>query len=114
MIASSIQNYFGAKTKVGFNGNCLKQDKSTNNHGKVVKIYTVYEISRNINISDYPTRENCLFEAVSLTKNANISQYKYSGYGIVFDRHGFYSHPSGGTARNVIIFWSRNEFIYTD
>ena len=74
VIASSIQNYFGVKTKVGFDGNCLKQDKITNNHGKVVNIYTVYEISRNINISDYPTRENCLFGAVSLTKNADINQ----------------------------------------
>ena len=25
------------------------------------------------------------------------------GYGIGFDRHGFVSHPSGGTGRNVII-----------
>ena len=25
-------------------------------------------------------------------------------YGIGFDRHGFYSNPSGGTGRNVIIF----------
>ena len=74
VIASSIQNYFGVKTKVGFDGNCLKQDKITNNHGKVVNIYTVYEISRNINISDYPTRENCLSGAVSLTKNADINQ----------------------------------------
>ena len=74
VIASSIQNYFGVKTKVGFDGNCLKQDKITNNHGKVVNIYTVYEISRNINISDYPTRENCLCVAVSLTKNADINQ----------------------------------------
>ena len=29
---------------------------------------------------------------------------KYYGYGIGFDRHGSYSHPSGGTGRNVIIF----------
>ena len=31
---------------------------------------------------------NCLFGAVSLTKNADIDKYKYSGYGIGFDRHG--------------------------
>ena len=41
-----------------------------------------------------------MFGAVSLTKNANIDKYKYSGYGIGFDRHGFFSHPS----ENVIIF----------
>ena len=39
-----------------------------------------------------------------MTKNADIDKYKYSGYGIRFDRHGFFSHPSGGTGRNVIIF----------
>ena len=39
-----------------------------------------------------------------MTKNADIDKYKYSGYGFVFDRHGFYSHPSGGTGANAIIF----------
>ena len=78
---------FGTKTKVEFNGNCLKQDKITYDHEKVVNIYIVYEISRNININYYPTLENCLFGAVSLTKNAN--KYKYSGYGMGFERHGF-------------------------
>ena len=61
-------SFFGTKIKVEFNGNCLKQDKTTYNHEKVVNIYIVYEISRNINISDYPIIENCLFGAVSLTK----------------------------------------------
>ena len=97
-------DYYGTKTRVEFNGGCLKQDKVTFNHGKVVNIYIVYEISKSINISDYPTLENWLFGAVSLTKNADIDKYKYSGYGIGFDRHGFFSHPSGGTGRNVIIF----------
>ena len=97
-------NYYGTTTRIKFNGSCLEQDKVIFNHGKVVNIYIVYEISKSINISDYPTLENCLFGAVSLTKNADIDKYKYSGYGIGFDRHGFFSHPSGGTGRNVIIF----------
>ena len=42
--------------------------------------------------------------AVSLTKNADVDRYKYFGYGIQFDRQGFFSHPSGGTGRSVIIF----------
>ena len=37
-------------------------------------------------------------------KNADINKYKYSGYRIGFDRHDFFSHPSGGTGRNIIIF----------
>ena len=39
-----------------------------------------------------------------MTKNAYIDKYKYFGYGIGFDRHGSYSHPSGGNGRNLIIF----------
>ena len=58
----------------------MKQDGLTFNHGKVVNIYIAYEISKSINISDYPTLENCLLGAVTLTKNADIDKYKYSGY----------------------------------
>ena len=61
-------DYYGTQTSVKFNGSCLKQDKVTFNHGKAVNIYIVYEISKNINIRDYPTLENCLFGAVTLTK----------------------------------------------
>ena len=39
-----------------------------------------------------------------MTKYTDIDKYKYYGYGIGFDRHGFCSHPSGGTEGNVIIF----------
>ena len=39
-----------------------------------------------------------------MTKNADFDKYKYSGYGIGFDRHRYFCHPSGGTDRNVIIF----------
>ena len=37
-------------------------------------------------------------------KNADIDKYKYSGYGVGFDRHVFLSHRSDGTGRNVVIF----------
>ena len=97
-------SYYGTKTRVEFNGSCLKQDKVTFNHGKVVNIYIVFEISKSINISEYPTIEDCLFGAVSLTKNADIDKYKYSGYGIGFDRHGSFSSPGIGLGRSVIIF----------
>ena len=43
------------------------------------------------------------FEAVSLTKHADIGQYKYCGYGIGFDRKGEFSFGSNGFGRNVII-----------
>ena len=95
-------DYYGTKTRVEFNGSCLKQDSVTFNHKKVVNI--VSEISKSINISDYQTLENCLFGAVSLTKNADVDRYRYSGYGIVFDRHGRFSFSGTGLARNVMIF----------
>ena len=39
-----------------------------------------------------------------MIKNADIDYCKYFGYGIGFDRHRRFSHPSGRTGRNVIIF----------
>ena len=51
-----------------------------------------------------PTLKNCLFGAVTLTKNADIDKYGYSGYGIGFDRRSSFSFPSGGFGQNVIIF----------
>ena len=50
------------------------------------------------------TLENCLFGAVTLTKNGEIDKYKYSGYGIGFDRKGSFSYPGTGLGQNVIIF----------
>ena len=82
----------------------MKQDNVTFDHNKVVNIYIIYEISKIFNISDYPTLENCSFGAVSLNKNADINKYKYSGYGIAFDRHGCFSSPAIGLRRNVIVF----------
>ena len=81
-------SYYGTKTRVKFDGSCLKQDKVTFNHGKVVSIYIVYEITKVVDLSgnnNCPTIENTFSGAVTLTKNADIDKYKYSGYGIGFD-----------------------------
>ena len=64
----------------------------------------MYEISKHYRISLYPTFENCLFGAVSFTKNTDIDKYKYSGYGIGLDRHGEFSFGNRGFGRNCIIF----------
>ena len=58
---NSSLTYLDAKIRVKFNGSCLKRDRSTYTHGKIVHIYIVYEIT-------------------------------------------LFSHPNGGTGRNVIIF----------
>ena len=65
-----------------------------------MNINILYEIINFHNINSYPTLENSLSGAVKLTKNTDIDKYRYFGYGIGFDWHGFYPRPSGGTGRN--------------
>ena len=97
--------YLGTKPRVRFSGNCLKQNAITYKHRKSVNIYIVYEINKNDNsTSSDQALENCLFGAVTLTKNADINKYKYSGYGIGFYRKGSFSSPGISLGRNVIIF----------
>ena len=60
-------SHYGTKTRAKFSEICLKQDEATYNHGTIVNIYIVYEISKNYSIRSYPALENCLFGAVSLT-----------------------------------------------
>ena len=45
-----------------------------------------------------------MFGVLPLTKKADINKYRYSSYGIRFDRSGSFSIPSGGFGQNVIIF----------
>ena len=47
-----------------------------------------------------------MFEAVSFTKHVDFDQYKYSGYGIEFDRKEQFFFGSNEFGRNVIIFGS--------
>ena len=80
-----------------------------------MNIYIAYKIIRIVNINGNRdsnlTIENALFGAVSLTKNADVRKYKYSGYGLAFDRRGSFSFPGGGYGQNN--FWSRYEFFST-
>ena len=100
---TSKLSFYCSKAKVEFNGSCLKQDKVTYNYGTIVNIYIVYEIDQNCSISSYPTLENCHFGAVTLTKRIDIDKYKFSGFGIGFDRHGEFSFGNG-LGRNYIFF----------
>ena len=107
-------NYSVAKIIVRFSGSWLKQNKITCIHRKIINIYIVYGINKNDSTSSDPKLENCLFGVVLLTKNADIDQHKYCGYGTEFDRHGIFSHLSGGTGRNVIIVGVDMRFICKD
>ena len=99
----SLLDYYGTKIRLRFNKSILKQDKITYNHGKIINIYIVYEISKSYNISNCPRLESNLFGAVKLTKNPGVDEYKYPGYGVGFDRKGQFSFGNG-YGRNVIIF----------
>ena len=74
----------------------MKQSKITYTHKKIVNIYIIYALSASNSHSDDPTLKNCLFGAVTLTKNGDIDKYGYSGYGIGFDRRSIFTFPGGG------------------
>ena len=67
-------SYYGTKTRLKFNGSCLKQPNPSYTHGKTVNIFIVYELGASSSHSDDPTLKNCLFGAVRLTKNADIDK----------------------------------------
>ena len=96
-------SYYSTKTRLKFTGSCLKQSKISYTHGKVVNIYIVYELGASSSHVNDPTLKNCLFGAVTLTKNADIDKCGYSGCGIGFDRSGTFSFPSGGCGQNILI-----------
>ena len=101
----TTSNYgLNPKIRVQFTGSCLKQSNFTFTYKKVENIYIVYELGASTSNVEDPKIKNCLFGAVTLTKNADIDNYRYSGYGIGFDRRGGFSFPGGGFGQNVIIF----------
>ena len=72
--------------RVKLTESCLKQPIISYTHNNIVNIYIVYELGASSSHDNDPTLKNCLFDAVTLTKNADIDKYKYSVYGIGFDR----------------------------
>ena len=104
ILSPTAENTFTPqKVKTKLNGSYLIQDQITYAPQTIVNIYIAYKITKKNSISDYPTLENCLFGSVKLTKNPDIDNYKYSGYGIGFDRKGEFSFGDG-FCQNVIIF----------
>ena len=78
-------HYLGNKIRLTFTGSCLKQQNTDiYTRGTIVNINVVYELGASS--SDDPTLKNSLFVAVSLTKNADMDKYRYSGNGFGFDR----------------------------
>ena len=100
-------DYYGSKARVKFIKGCLKQPNNlTYDYGRRVKIniYIVYELGASSSNDSHPTLKNCLFGAITLTKNSDIEKYGYSGYGIGFYRRSSFSFPGVGFNQNVLIF----------
>ena len=68
--------------------------KSKGLSAESIKPPATSDLCSSSSIINDPTLKNCLFGAVTLTKNADIDRYGYSGYGIEFDRSFLFS--SGG------------------
>ena len=79
-------SYVGNKTRVKLSGSCLTQNKIIFDHKKIINIYIVYELILHNSNSYYPTLTNYLFGAIKLRRGTDIDNYKYSGYGIGFER----------------------------
>ena len=92
-----------APKKVTFTESCFEQPKSSYTHGKLVNIYIVYELGESSSHVNVRTLKNNLFGVVTLTKNADIDKYGYSGYGIGFKRRSSFSFPCTGFGQNVLI-----------
>ena len=98
-------DYVANEIRVKFTGSCLKQsNKLTYTHKTIVNIYVVYVLGASTSNDSDPTLKNCLFGAVTLTKNADIDKYGYSGYGIGFDIRSSFSFPGGTFGQNVLVF----------
>ena len=101
---SPLIDYYGYNIRLTLNGSILRQPKVSYTHEKAENIFIVYELAGSSSHSDDPTLKNCLFGGVTITKNADIKKYGYSGYGIDFDRKSSFSFPGDGFGQNVIIF----------
>ena len=92
---------------------CLKQEKITFHHGKIAKVYIVYEIEKSVNISSHPALKYCLFGAVKLTKHfsdvicINILDMELN----LIEKDFFTSFWRKSQKCNN--FWSRYELIFT-
>ena len=95
-----MYKYFGVIT----NTNHISLWKSKGLSAESIKPPATSDLCSSSSIINDPTLKNCLFGAVTLTKNADIDRYGYSGYGIGFDRRTKFSFPSVGFGQKILIF----------
>ena len=65
--------HYGTKIRLTCNNSCLKQSNMlTYDYGHKVNVYIVCGLGASSSNNSDPTLKNCLFGAVTLTKNADI------------------------------------------
>ena len=116
-LASSL-DYFELRARGKIDAQCLKQDKVTFIHKKIVSIYIVYEINvlQSFRLGDDFSLRNALSGAVKPVKDAEKGKCKYSGHGMEFYSHETFSLSNGsGFGRNIIIFGAHiNSSVHVD
>ena len=93
--------YTNARIKLKFDGSVLREKLSTSLR-LIANCYIVYRLSPKTDSFNI-VLENCLFGKIKMAKSADTDKYKYQGHGIGFDSTGTFTHPDGGTGKNVII-----------
>ena len=76
---TQLIDYRCTKTRLKFTGSCLKQSTISYTHRTIVNIYIVYELCASASNDNDPTLKNCLFGAVTMTKNSDFEKYGCSG-----------------------------------
>ena len=98
-------DHYGSKVRIKFNKVCLKRSNELPyDYGHRANVCIVYELGASSSNDSDPTLKNCLFGAVTLTKNADIEKRGYFGYGIGLDRRTSFSFHGGEFDQNVLIF----------
>ena len=71
-LTSTSSYYDDFKVRVKFTGSCLKQPSFKHTHKTIVNIYIDYELGASTSNDNDLTLKNCLFGAVTLTKNTDV------------------------------------------
>ena len=70
-----------------------------------MNVYIVYKLGASSSSDgDLTVKIVYFIFAVTLTKNADIEKYSYSGFGIGFDKISSFSFPGTGFGQNPLIF----------
>ena len=96
--------------RVKLTESCLKQPIISYTHNNIVNIYIVYELGASSSHDNDPTLKNCLFGAVTLTKNADIDNINILFMELDLIEDQVFHFWIWSKCNN---FWSRYEFFCT-